>query len=171
MYIDRTHISAVADIVRDRLSLQVPISLDTLRNIIAKELPGKCISMTEDNLDADAQIRTLDETSFEIRYLSDRPATRTLFSISHELGHLFLHLLQKDGTLRQAVCNRDLAQNHQEAEANEFAAVFLMPEEEFISKCREYEHENKINVTKVAEYFNVSVRAATVRGSVLGLWR
>lgn len=171
MYINRNHISAVADIVRDRLGLQAPIALDTLRDVITQKLPGRCISMTEDRLDADAQIRTLDKTSFEIRYLDDRPATRTLFSISHELGHLFLHLLKEDGTLRQAVCNRDLAQNHQEAEANEFAAVFLMPEEEFISKCHEHAHEDKINVTKVAEYFNVSVRAATVRGSVLGLWR
>ena len=170
MNLDRDRIRVAADIVRDRLSLCVPISLDTLRDTIVEKLPGRCIPVDKDTLDADAQIRTLDHTRFEIRYLNDRPTTRTLFSISHELGHLFLHLLQMDGTIRQAVCNRDLAQNHQEAEANEFAAVFLMPEDAFISKCHEYEHENKVNVTKVAEYFNVSVRAATVRGSVLGLW-
>jgi Zn-dependent peptidase ImmA (M78 family) len=45
-----------------------------------------------------------------------------------------------------------------------------MPENEFIIKCKENMNDNKVNITKVAEYFGVSVQAATVRGNVLGLW-
>ena len=59
-----------------------------------------------------------------------------------------------------------------ELAANEFAAAFLMPEEDFIMQCEECKNENDmVNVTKVANYFNVSAQAATVRGSVLGLWK
>ena len=58
-----------------------------------------------------------------------------------------------------------------ELAANEFAAAFLMPEADFIIQCEECKNENDmVNVTKVANYFNVSAQAATVRGSVLGLW-
>ena len=78
MNLDRDRIRVAADIVRDRLSLCVPISLDTLRDTIVEKLPGRCIPVDKDTLDADAQIRTLDHTRFEIRYLNDRPTTRTL---------------------------------------------------------------------------------------------
>ncbi len=170
MGIDK-NIDLVADYVRNSLSLNIPISLHTLCQAIEEKLSGNCIPQTSDELAVDAQIVTLDEYRFCINYLSDRPETRILFSISHELGHLFLHLLEKDGKLKEhSVCQRDMTKTRQEYEANEFAAVFLMPEDEFISKCWENMSENKINITKVANYFKVSVQAATVRGNVLGLW-
>lgn len=170
MRIDK-NIDLVADFVRNSLSLNVPISLDMLCKAIEEKLLGKCVPRANGELDVDAQIVTLSENSFEINFLSDRPETRILFSISHELGHLFLHLLEKDGKLKEhSICQRDLTKTRQEYEANEFAAVLLMPEDEFISKCWENMNENKINVTKVANYFKVSVQAATVRGNVLGLW-
>lgn len=172
MGVNRNYVDKVADIVRNNLALQVPMTLDSLLAAVSGKLPGKCVPKSEQELKVDAQIITLGEESFEIHFLEDRPDTRKLFSISHELGHLFLHLLEKDGRLRTgAVCQRDMAQTRQEMEANEFAAALLMPEEEFVDKCREYRTGNRINLTKVAEYFHVSVQAATVRGNVIGLWQ
>ena len=83
----------------------------------------------------------------------------------------FLHLLEEGGTLTPGVvCQRDLTQSQQEWEANEFAAAFLMPEDDFVLKCKESMENNKVNITKVADFFNVSVQAAKVRGNVLNLW-
>lgn len=45
-----------------------------------------------------------------------------------------------------------------------------MPEDDFVLKCKEFMEKNKVNITRVADYFNVSVQAAKVRGNVLNLW-
>lgn len=171
MGINREYVDAVADMVREALGLSVPITLENLCEKIQNELPGTCIPREEGELEVDAQIETLDATSFNLEYLENKPNTRILFSIAHELGHLFLHLLKDDGTLKaQVICQRDLTQSQQEWEANEFAAFLLMPENDFTLKCREFMMDNKVDITKVADYFNVSVQAATVRGNVLDLW-
>ena len=46
----------------------------------------------------------------------------------------------------------------------------LMPDEQFISKCKEFSENGMISINKLAEYFHVSNRTAIVRGMVLGLW-
>lgn len=147
----------------------MPISVQDLCDAINRNLPGNCQESRE--LHVDAEIKTNDNNKFLITYLSDRPETRTLFSIAHELGHLFLHLLDENGKI---ICReglqRSMERTKQELEANEFAAAFLMPDEEFIEICRQNLNGQKVNVTKVANAFNVSVQAATVRGNVLGLW-
>lgn len=170
MGVNRRNIDAAADIVRNSLALEVPISLSELSAVINRKLPGRCEPDTK--LSIDAEIRTFDQgRRFEVKYQKDKPETRILFSIAHEMGHLFLHLLKQDGTLKESeVLQRDMSWNEEELEANEFAAAFLMPEEKFVEKCREHLDGNRINVTKVAKDFNVSVQAATVRGNVLGLW-
>lgn len=168
---NREYVDAVADMVKSALELNTPVTLENLCEKIGDKLPGTCIPKENGELDVDAQIETIDTTSFKLEYLKSKPNTRILFSIAHELGHLFLHLLEEGGTLKsQAICQRDLTQNQKEWEANEFAAAFLMPEDDFILKCKEFMEENRVNVTKVADYFNVSVQAAKVRGNVLNLW-
>lgn len=173
MTIDRKYISSVADIVRSELFLSVPITLDSLCESINKYLPGQCIKVSPDEFKTDTEIFVAQNNNFEIKYLKDRPEKRILFSISHELGHLFLHLLRKDGKLETGKSyerNSDKFFSETEVEANEFAAAFLMPEEDFLLVFRKNIQENKINIKKIAEYFNVSIQAATVRGSILGLW-
>lgn len=174
MTINRRAINKIADVVRTALSLSVPITLEALCEAVYK-LGGACISASSGELQVDAQITALDDTDeqhrFVIRYLEDKLDTRILFSIAHEMGHLFLHLLNENGTLRQAeTFQRNMETTQEELEANEFAAALLMPEEIFIVKSKEFMTKDKINVTKMAEYFNVSVQAATVRGNVLELW-
>lgn len=170
MSIDRKNIDTAADIVRNSLALKIPLSVSDLCSAIKDKLPGDCKPDTE--LSVDAEIKVDQGQQFEVKYQSNKPDTRILFSIAHELGHLFLHLLNQDGTLKtDAVWQRNMAWTEQELEANEFAAAFLMPEDEFIEKCRKHMDGSKVNVTKVAKDFNVSVQAATVRGNVLELWQ
>ena len=171
MGVNRNYVDTVADIVRRALDLKIPIQLEEVCNAVEHKLPGNCIPTDLNELDVDAEIKAVNELEFEIHYLKTRPSTRVLFSVSHELGHLFLHLLDKEGRLKaDATCQRNLMQTQQELEANEFAAAFLMPEEAFINECKEQMCGDRVNVTRVANYFNVSVQAATVRGNVLGLW-
>ena len=59
----------------------------------------------------------------------DHAITRQRFTIAHELGHLFCgHLTDKEGKIiDNAECKRSAVWNHQEREANQFAAELLMP--------------------------------------------
>jgi Zn-dependent peptidase ImmA (M78 family) len=167
----RKDIDMIADITRNAMGLNIPVDLDMLCEVIEKRLQGQCMEVDITKLDVDAEISTENDNSkFVIRYRGDKPKTRILFSIAHELGHLFLDLLQPDGILTTSKKQRNMELSTNELNANEYAAAFLMPENEFIIKCKENMNDNKVNITKVAEYFGVSVQAATVRGNVLGLW-
>ena len=97
---------------------------------------------------------------------------RIRFDIAHELGHLFLHM----GYLTNAelwerqdenIYHR-LGSSEKEYQANEFAAAFLMPQKEYIKIMNKNIIGDKVNTSKIAEYFNVSVEAASNRGKFLG---
>lgn len=171
--IDRQYINEVANIVRKQLQLEPPITLDKILEAVER-LGGRYEPVEENSMNVEAQISTpkvSEDYEFIIKYLQGKSENRVLFSVAHELGHLVLHLLQDDGTLEKSeVYARSKDSSQKELEANEFAAALLMPENDFIAKCKEFMVENKVNVTKVAEYFNVSNQAATVRGNVLKLW-
>lgn len=170
------YIDKVAEITRELMGLSGPIKLSSLCRVIEEKLGGRCIEVDGSELNVDAVIRTSDngnDSLFIIEYKKDMPKTRILFSVAHELGHLFLHLLEEDGHLRPSTTmERNMMSSESELNANEFAAAFLMPETDFIIQCEECKNENgKVNLTKVANYFNVSVQAAIVRGSVIGVWK
>lgn len=173
MSIDRVYINKAADVVRSALSLTIPITRAQLFDAISS-LEGECIPVTRADIKDEAQISTLGDGEgclFTIKYVEEKPDKRILFSIAHELGHLFLHLLNDEGKIiQEEVLARNKNTSQEELEANEFAAALLMPEEAFVIKCREIMTENKISLTAIAEAFNVSIQAATVRGNVLGLW-
>jgi Zn-dependent peptidase ImmA (M78 family) len=125
-------------------------------------------------------IRKEEDGSYAI-YLNalDAP-TRQRFTIAHEIGHFILHkdLLDKGeefvDNIKQpfnGVLHRTTGKPHQqeerkrEVEANEFAANLLMPGETFKSVW----NQNEV-IEPVAEYFNVSSAAATIRAKdLLGL--
>ena len=103
---------------------------------------------------------------------SDPPA-RKRFTIAHELGHHFLHLLE-DGEFVDGEANlfREERANveemtpdrRQEVQANMFAAALLMPEDE-VRKAWSDLH----SVADLAKMFNVSVEAMGIRIDQLGL--
>ena len=101
------------------------------------------------------------------------PPFRKRFSIAHELGHHFLHLL-KDGEFVDGEANLfrqpkgDPAgwtpEQSREYQANMFAASLLMPEEQ----VREvWEEDSSLKV--IARRFNVSEQAMGIRLDQLGL--
>ena len=95
------------------------------------------------------------------------PPYRKRFSIAHELGHHFLHLLN-DGKIvdshsdmfreKEPTTGKISDHRNREIEANWFAASLLMPEE----LVRE-EWERNLNILQMAKIFNVSREAMGYR--------
>ncbi len=110
--------------------------------------------------------------SFRILVSPFQDEKRRRFTIAHELGHLFLHMgyltnealwkLQDENTYQRS------GSSEKEYQANEFAAAFLMPQEEYLKVMNDNLAGNKVDTSKIAEYFNVSVEAASNRGKFLG---
>lgn len=98
--------------------------------------------------------------------------TRRKFTIAHELGHLFLHMgFNIDEELWNSQDEKMYYRNgssEEEQQANEFAAALLMPRSEYKKILNKYTDGNIVNTRKIAEYFNVSVNAASNRGKWLG---
>ena len=102
------------------------------------------------------------------------PPYRKRFSIAHELGHHFLHLME-DGEIldkradmfRERLVSVESSPRNRskEVEANWFAAALLMPAE-----LVQTEWEANPNVTTMAKIFNVSEEAMGYRLDALGLW-
>ena len=102
------------------------------------------------------------------------PPYRKRFSIAHELGHHFLHLLE-DGEIvdKRADMFREKEpsvesmspEQLREIQANWFAAALLMPEDLVRAEWHKYP-----NMTRMAERFNVSEEAMGYRIDTLNLW-
>ena len=86
---------------------------------------------------------------------------RDNFTIAHELGHYVLH--SRCGKL-DIHAGRTDSRNKCEAEANYFAACFLMPEEAFRTS-----HKKDSNIYSLADAFNVSLSAVQIRCQSLNL--
>ncbi|ARY92784.1 DNA-binding protein [Lacticaseibacillus casei] len=81
--------------------------------------------------------------------------TARIFSLIHEFGHI-LH-----GT-DELLKNLD-SEKQEEQLINKATAAFLMPEQDFIRRVKEYD------IRKAARFFNVSPLAAAIRAQGLGL--
>lgn len=101
------------------------------------------------------------------------PPYRKRFTIAHELGHHFLHLME-DGEFLDGEANlfrvpqedekEVSADRRREIQANMFAASLLMPEEHVRSKWPQVR-----SIEEMARMFNVSESAMGIRIDQLGL--
>lgn len=114
-----------------------------------------------------------EENEFEILVNKNDIKTRQRFTIAHELGHYFLHqdFLKSEeihiDTMYRAVSNNGSeieAEREREKEVDYFAGALLM-NKTLLEKM--YKENNTIK--ELAEIFNVSISAMTVRLDVLGL--
>lgn len=166
----RREIGTFAARLRDVLGLETPTNVD----LAVERLGGK---VDIDDLAHEAMVEKVGK-SFRIvlstQWVSDG---RKRFSISHELGHLFLHMgyLVDEAKWASIPSYRDSARyrygySEEELEANEFAASFLMPERDFQSVAAKYLLNGKYNVNAIAEEFGVSREAAINRGRWLNMF-
>jgi Zn-dependent peptidase ImmA (M78 family) len=171
----RKQINELVEAIREEANLATPLTLDSLKQFI-KELGGRVGYDTLDD-DIDGYI-SRDGNNFSIilnnvNFASDE---REKFTLSHELGHLFLHMQYLD---REAWANAENYEDtvyarsgysEEEYDAHEFAAALLMPKDEYKEVVSDNTSDNKVcNITAVAEHFGVSTEAALNRGKWLGI--
>ena len=174
----RQYIDYVADIVRWKLELDVPITTEKLCQAINDKFPGRCVPSDRSNDVSKPVSMTVSETDkenmFEIRYLPDQPDNKVAFLIACELGHLLMHVLDKNGKVKEGTKEKDFYTTEENLDADEFAAALMMPEEEFVDALIDASHTEKQGnavITAVAKEFNVTWQAAYTRAVVLGLWK
>ena len=170
----REYIANMASQVREACDLSVPASEDDLKAII--ERFGGSFE-EKSGVDYEAKIEKIGD-SFKIT-VSPNATRRSVFTIAHELGHLFLHMgyghnrklwdsLDDNPYIDSAYYRQ--GRSEQEYEADLFAAEFLMPERDFRLKCEEHSvNAEGSNIEKVASEFGVSRHAAQTRGKWLGI--
>ena len=141
---------------------------------IAREM-GVSVKLSNDLPDKlSGLIGKLDE-NFVILVNARHSAGRMSFTIAHEIGHLIEHFdfLNNGKEIISGIksclprCDRidNNEYNKMEKQANKFAADLLMPQAEFLKKCEEFD-----SIEEIAQYFGVSVPAASVRANNLGGW-
>jgi Zn-dependent peptidase ImmA (M78 family) len=182
--LSKQYIEAVSEAVRSVLHtesvvLQKPFLTQENCVSIVEALGGKLHLVPKEQWDSDwgdgyitVNINDDDEQNFDLKVNKDKfPPQRNIFTIAHELGHLFLHM--KYGTpewatarleFKDAFWHRKGISSTVENEANYFAACFLMPEAEFSQVWNE-----QMTSDNVAEQFGVSKAAANVRARSLAL--
>lgn len=168
----RRRIHRLADEIRMALELEVPVDAALAVNRLGGNLAF--VACLVDDIDA-----MIEKTSgsFKVTIREGVSLGREKFSIAHEIGHLFLHMGFQIEPTRWAVVQsyKDSVRfrfgySEEELEANEFAAAFLMPKDEFeqIVSCNT--RNNRCDLNAVAGCFGVSVEAARTRGRWLGLF-
>jgi len=166
---------SLAKWLRETLNIENVLNFDHIQSLITA-LNGR-IKM-EFLFNHSGQINKV-EHGFEITISEFEPETRKLFTLAHELGHLFLHMRYIideeywDTIDYNHVINRNDYNKYDqmEKEANAFAAELLMSEEEFRMVIDKISKNNKVDLNKIAEHFNVSVPAAEMRGKFLNIFR
>lgn len=166
----RTQINALAE---DIIKLyDIPTPIDDMGRVIER-LGGK---LQEDEAiagySAGVISREGSECIFSIKISSQQSANRKNFIVAHELGHLFLHMgYLIDSELWEQSKEMTFyrkGNSETELQANEFAAAFLMPKKQYKEILDKFSEGDYVLISKVADYFNVSIDAATYRGKRLG---
>jgi Zn-dependent peptidase ImmA (M78 family)/transcriptional regulator with XRE-family HTH domain len=89
--------------------------------------------------------------------LTEKPASRCRYDVAHECGHLVLHNCESTGTADA------------EAEANRFAAAFLLPRAGFTREFPRSRHTGWDGLFRLKERWRVSLAAIVRRAAELSL--
>ncbi len=162
-------VNEMADAVRNIYSINIPI---TNIDQVVETIGGKVIEDPSIDGFSDGRIRKTDENSFEIAVSPFQNEERKNFTIAHELGHLFLHMGFKTNSDRwnsqNGIAYYRSGNSELEYQSNEFAAAFLMPQNDYKQIMEKYTCGNLVNTLEIAKYFHVSIDAAANRGKWLG---
>lgn len=152
----------------DHYDIQIPI--ENIEKVV-NDIGGRIeVSFDIDNI-YDGSIKK-ENNNFVIFVSPYQSPGRKKFTIAHELGHLFLHMgyninselwdTQENSTYYRS------GDSIEEYQANEFAAALLMPRERYKEIMDQNTRGTIVETEKIADYFGVSVSAASNRGKFLG---
>lgn len=166
----RMQINSLAEDIIKMFDISTPIH--NMEDVVEK-LGGKLEEDARIGSFSDGKIDREDpEVRFSIKIPYNQSESRKNFTVAHELGHLFLHMgyLIDDEMWENSKQMTFYRRGDSELEwqANEFAAAFLMPEKEYREVLDNFSEDGYVLISKVADYFNVSIDAASYRGKWLG---
>ena len=166
----RTQINALAeDIIK---LFDIPMPIEDMSAVV-EVLGGKLQEDIAIGSFSDGKIeREENDGKFSIKIPYGQSKSRKNFTVAHELGHLFLHmgyLIDEElwEKSKKVIFHRK-GNSEIELQANEFAAAFLMPRKKYKEILDKYSEGDYVLISKVADYFNVSIDAASYRGKWLG---
>lgn len=164
----RLMINSLAEDILSVYDISVPVQdIDEVVRQLGGTIQNE-ISFSEGTVEKDGE-------SFRIIVSPFQDEKRVRFTVAHELGHLFLHMGYRtnDKLWEEQINNRyhRIGSSEKEYQANEFAAAFLMPAKEYLHILNSVAEGDMVDTSKIAEYFNVSVEAASNRGKFLGYLR
>lgn len=148
----------------------IPIPIYDIEAVV-NDIGGKINNRNMNENDSDGFI-IKEGNTFVISIDPLQDEKRNRFTIAHELGHLFLHMGYKIND--QLWAEQDESpyyrngSSEKEYQANEFAAALLMPKDKYKEVMDKYSNGSKVSTSKIAEYFHVSIDAASNRGKFLG---
>lgn len=173
----RKFIEDLAEEIIKEKNIEIPIK-DINKVVI--QLGGDKINICAfDIYDESIGIKRNEDNSFVLKtslrpFFSEEEKEEYNFLIAKLLGHLYLHMgyevlpeLWDEQDIDKFV---EFIKDEQVRQATVFARAFLMPKKEYKRVLYEnLDENNKIDVDKIAEYFNVTYWSAKIRGQFLGL--
>jgi Zn-dependent peptidase ImmA (M78 family) len=155
-------------------ALRAPVPLDTVIHHLALTAQARQLAET-------SGVLVVENGRGMIGYNVNHSRVRQRFTIAHEIGHFVMHasdnqqqrLFVDRSTMFRRNENSSTGDDHQEVEANRFAAALLMPEKlirEEIASSR-FDLDDEEDVGNMAKHFNVSAAAMTFRLKNLNLFQ
>lgn len=168
----KTLVNQMADAVRNLYGIEGPVA--DMEQVV-RLMGGSVVEDASMDGFSDGRIKKTGEESFEIAVSPFQNDERKNFTIAHELGHLFLHMGYRTNLERWSEQNNVAyyrsGNSESEYQSNEFAAAFLMPEEDYKRVMDRHTEGGMVNTSAVAGHFHVSIDAAANRGKWLGYLR
>ncbi len=159
-------------LLRESDAYRVPIPLDLVFNHLGLVAQARALT------DASG-VLVVEGGRGVIGYNSTHSSLRQRFTMAHEVGHYVLHVKGKQSHLfiDKSVYRRDdessTGNDHQEVEANKFAAALLMPAELVRLEVQKsgLDLDDEDAIAALARRFNVSAAAMSFRLGNIGLLR
>lgn len=159
---EKTIVNTMTEDILKIFHISVPIE-DI--NAVVKQLGGTVVQGSSSSVQRNGD-------GFKIIVRPFKDENQRKFAIANELGHLFLHMGYKidDRIWNKQKDKTDYRVNHVSEEwvANEFESAFLMPKTKYKEIMDQYTLDTYVDTKKIADYFGVSVSAASSRGQSLG---
>lgn len=159
------------ELLRDANVKSAPIPVERL----AKHL-GAVIKYEPFDGDLSGMVHRTKDGGAVIGVNSLHPIARRRFTLAHEIGHLLLHKnedlhVDEHNPIGLRTKKSGLAVDAKEIEANQFAAELLMPQEMLAKDLEDLPARLPVDeaIDRLAQKYEVSAQAMTIRLSALGL--
>lgn len=163
-------IDNLAEKIIDAYNIQIPIM--NMKEVL-KSIGGKIAYKNNYYELIDGNIIKTHDRKFDILLPILNKNSNNNFTIAYNLGHIFLHMGYRTNfsLWNNIVVNKQykFKSLKQERQSEYFALSLLMPKNIFLKIFYKYSDDDTVDMTEVANYFNVSISQSRRRASFLGL--